>query len=296
MTDLATLMNRAAVRLATGIYRATPFRSVREAYFRSFLSLVRGRRVIRTVEGMTFDLDLGELIDVGVFLQQYERDVVDIIERVTRPGWTVLDIGANMGAHTLRFSKLVGADGRVFAFEPMEFAFSRLVRNISLNRLGNTSAINIALSERTIAAQPVSYRSSWASTGQRRAERGVVDFVKLDDWCAQNGVTQVHVIKLDVDGQEMAVLRGGLATVERWRPVLLIEAGAWHFADDRANPLGWLQARGYRFWDTRTLAETDLPGVRARLPERDAEMAFSINLVASTHPLALTPPGGRLEP
>ena len=288
-------MNRASLRVATGIYRATPFRPLREAYFRTFVRLVRGRRVVRTVEGMTFELDLGELIDVGVFLERYERDVVGFIERLTRPGWTVLDIGANMGAHTLRFSKLVGPGGRVFAFEPMEYAFEKLARNVSLNDATNTQPFRLALSDRNADAQRVSYRSSWALSGERRAESAIVDFRCLDDWCAERRIDDIHVIKLDVDGQELQVLKGGLATIERCRPVLLVEIGAWHFASPEGNPLRLLASRGYRFWETTTLSEMDLTSIRARLPERDDEMTFSINLVAATEPPLGSRPAGSAE-
>jgi FkbM family methyltransferase len=201
---------------------------------------------------------------------------------LTRPGWTVLDIGANMGAHTLRFSKLVGSGGQVFAFEPMEYAFVKLARNVSLNDAANTHPFRLALSDRNADAQRVSYRSSWALSGERRAESAIVDFRRLDDWCAERRIDAIHVIKLDVDGQELQVLKGALATIERCRPVLLVETGAWHFASPEGNPLQLLAGRGYRFWETTTLTETDLVSIRARLPERDDEMAFSINLVAST--------------
>jgi FkbM family methyltransferase len=285
MSDLTGLMNRTAIRLATGVYRATPFRPVREAYFRAFLRLVRGRRVIRTVEGMTFELDLGELIDVGVFLQRYEPDVVSLIERLTRPGWTVLDIGANIGAHTLRFGRLVGPSGRVYAFEPMEYAFAKLVRNLSLNAAEHARPWRLALSDRNAAGQRVGYRSSWASSGERKAESSTVDFRRLDDWCAERGVVDVHLIKLDVDGHERQVVDGGLAMIERCRPILLVEAGAWHFSAPEGNPLQRLAALGYRFWETIALKELDLNGIRARLPERDEEMAVSINLLAAVRPL-----------
>jgi hypothetical protein len=66
----------------------------------------------------------------------------------------------------------------------------------------------------------------------------------------------------------------------------LIEAGAWHFTSPE-NPWQILADLGYRFWDTTTLAETDLAAVRKRLPERDDEMTFSINLVASVDPSPL---------
>ena len=290
MSELTALMNRTALRLATRVYRATPFRPVREAYFRSFLRLVRGRRVIRTVEGMTFELDLGELIDVGIFLQQYERDVVGLIERLTRPGWTVLDIGANIGAHALRFSKLAGASGRVFAFEPMEYAYAKLARNVSLNHTGNIEAFRLALSDRNAPAQTVAYRSSWATSGERRPERATVDFRRLDDWSADRRLDVVNLIKLDVDGHELQVVKGGLATIGRSRPILLIEAGAWHFTAQE-NPWQILADLGYRFWDTATLVETSLAGVRSRLPERDDDMTFSVNLVASVDPLPSREPG-----
>jgi FkbM family methyltransferase len=271
----------AALKAAKHIYRATPFRRVREAYFRVFLKFVRGRRIVRTVEGMRFDLDLGEMIDVGVFLQQYERDIVALIERLTHPGWTVLDVGANIGAHTLRFSRLVGATGRVCAFEPMDYAFGKLVRNVSLNDARNIDMFKLALSDENATARRVGYRSSWATSGERRAESSVVDFMKLDDWCAAHRLSRLDLVKLDVDGHELQVLRGGRGTIERYRPILFIEAGAWHFSSPDSNPLGLLDRLGYRFWETRTLHEVDLAGIRRRLPEHDDEMAFSINLVAA---------------
>lgn len=280
-------INRAALGLATRLYRATPFRRVREAYFHAFLRFVRGRRVIRQVEGMTFELDLGELIDVGIFLEQYERDVVALIERLVRPGHTVLDIGANIGAHTLRFSKLVRPEGRVYAFEPMDYAFSKLTRNLSLNPSANTRPARLALSDRNASNQEVHYRSSWASTGQRTLETSRVDFRRLDDWCDEHGVTSVDLIKMDVDGHEMQALTGGIRLIERSRPPLLMEAGAWHFTGEGGNPLQLLAGLGYRFWETESLVETTLDRIRARLPERDDAMGFSVNLLASPLP----PPG-----
>jgi FkbM family methyltransferase len=279
----------AALTIATRIYRATPFRSLREQYFRLFLRLVRGRRVVRRVEGMTFDLDLGEMIDVGLFLQQYERDVVAVVERVTEPGWTVLDIGANIGAHTLRLSRLVGTTGRVFAFEPMDYAFSKLSRNLLLNEAGNTRAFKLALSDHNADACPVDFRSSWATSGERRRETSSVDLRKLDDWFLEHRLSRLDLIKLDVDGHEWQVLKGGLMSIERYRPILLIEAGAWHFASRETNPLELLASLGYRFWETTNTSEIDVAAVRQRLPERDDDMAFSMNLVASTTALTTFP-------
>jgi FkbM family methyltransferase len=290
MTDLSATINRTAFRLATRVYRATPFQPLREAYFRMFLRLVRGRRVIRVVEGMTFELDLGELIDVGVFLERYERDMVVLIERLTQPAWTVLDIGANIGAHTLRFAKLVGGAGRVFAFEPTDYAYHKLTRNLSLNRFPQASAVQVALGEKNDAARNVTFRSSWRSDGRDSTQQTTVDFARLDDWCREHGVARVDLIKLDVDGNEFPVLAGGLEMLQANHPVVLMEAGAYHFRDPARNPLAVLRNFEYRFWDTKTLQEyPNLDAIRRQLPERDDDLGFSINVLAMT---ALLPPLG----
>lgn len=271
------------IRLARGIYRATPFRPVREAYFQAFLHTVRGRRVVRTVEGMTFDLDLGELIDVGVFLEQFERDIVTLIERLTPAGAVVFDIGANVGAHTLRFAKLVGPSGRVFAFEPTDYAYGKLEKNLSLNAFPQVEALQLALSDHAAARQTVGFRSSWRSDRRQMPSTSIVDFVTLDDWCRHRGIAHVDVVKLDVDGHEYPVLAGGHQILQRSRPAILVETGAWHFAEERRNPLALLRDLGYRFWDTRTLVEfPDLDAIRRRLPERDDRMDLSINVLAMT--------------
>ena len=280
MRSVKTAVNRAAIRLATGIYRATPFQPLREMYFNGFLRLVRNQRVVRTVEGMTFELDLGEMIDACLFLGQFERDIVALIERLTPPGGTVIDIGANVGAHTLRFAKHVGRSGRVLAVEPTDYAYRKLVRNLSLNAYPYVKAVQLALAERPAPRQTIAFRSSWRSDGQQHSATSVVDFVTLDDCCASEGIARVDLMKLDVDGHEFGVLAGGRRVLHDSRPALLMETGAWHFADPGRNPLVLLRDLGYRFWNTKTLEEFgDLETIQQKLP---SDKEISINVLATT--------------
>jgi FkbM family methyltransferase len=280
------VLNQAVLGAAARLYRATPSQRVRQLYFNAFLRFVRGRRIVRDVEGMTFELDLGEMIDVSVLLQQYERDIVALIERLTTPGCTVLDIGANVGAHALRFSKLTGPAGYVYAFEPTDYAYRKLQRNLELNRFPQTRALQLALGEQAALQQPVTFRSSWRSDLTRDTAVTHVDFVALDDWCRAEGVERIDVVKLDVDGHEYPVLAGGQDAIRRSRPAILIEAGAWHFRDAGRSPFVLLQDAGYRFWDTKTLVEyPTLRALAARLPEDDAAMDFSVNVLARMAPL-----------
>jgi FkbM family methyltransferase len=275
-------MTRTAVNVARRIYRSTPVPALRRLYFAVFCRLVRGRRVRATIDGITYDLDLGEIIDVSVYLQQYEREVAAAIRRFCRPGMTALDIGANIGAHTLLISQLVGHGGAVYAFEPTAFAYEKLAQNLSLNDVPQAHAVRAALAERAHPQQTVAFRASWRTDGSRADGRSVVDFIRLDDWARENGVERVDLVKIDIDGNEFPALAGGMELLARSRPTLVMEAVSPHFSDASRNPFALLQGIGYRFRDARTGEEyASVDALARRLPENDREMTMSLNVIAS---------------
>ena len=277
-------MKSIALTLAKRIYRATRPQALRAFYFRLFLRLVRSRKVTTTIEGMRFELDLAELLDVGLLLEEYERDIVRATERYCRPGWVVLDIGANVGAHALRFAQCVGSEGRVFAFEPTDYAYAKLLRNMGLNQFANISAFKLALGEQNLSKYPVAFRSSWRSDNSAVAVTSLVDFRRLDDWAHEHGVERVDLIKLDVDGNEFAVLAGGHNLLTRSHPLLFLETADYHFADPATNPLALLRRLGYAFWNSRDLTPyPDPESVRAALTSRPRH-SDSMNLIATAEP------------
>jgi tRNA G37 N-methylase Trm5 len=93
------------MRAAAGMYRVIS--TVRK--------LVGGGDLVRVVRnGLVWELDLSEGIDLAIFLfGQFESATAKAIERLVRPGAIVLDIGANIGAHTLPLARLVGSEGKV---------------------------------------------------------------------------------------------------------------------------------------------------------------------------------------
>ena len=96
--------------------------------------LGRSDHVVVTRGGLKYELDLFEGIDFVIyFIGGFELNTNRAIRRYARPVMTVLDIGANIGAHTLSLGKLVKPDGRILAFEPAEYAFHKLKRNVQLN-------------------------------------------------------------------------------------------------------------------------------------------------------------------
>jgi len=241
-----------ALRIAKRIYRGTHSLRLRQLYFNLFLRVARGRRRIVTREELTFELDLGEMIDVGLYVEEYEREVAAAIDRLCQPGWCAVDVGANVGGHTLRLAKRVGPTGSVYAFEPTHYAYRKLLRNLSLNTFTNVHAYQIALSDTDDVGRDVAIRSSWRSDGVRTETPEKVVFERLDRWCLENDVVSIQLMKVDVDGREFEVLSGGARLLAGSRPVLLMEAGSYHFKSPERNPFLLLERMGYRFSDAKS--------------------------------------------
>lgn len=203
------------------------------AFARKIVGLDSRARVTRG--GIQWDLDLREGIDLTIFLLgMFERETVLTCRRLITPGDVVLDIGANIGAHTLQLARCVGPGGRVVAFEPTDFAFRKLVTNVGLNP---ELATRIRMEQVMLVEQsgcqvePLLY-SSWplgAQAGLHKQHCGQLMDTKgarvmvLDEYLDQARIEKVAFIKMDVDGHECAVLRGGTATLTRHQPVIVME-------------------------------------------------------------------------
>ena len=115
-------------------------------------------------DGIRWQLDLDEGIDLSIFLFGcFEPSTTKCLKQLVKEGQTVLDIGANIGAHTLQLAKLVGSKGQVIAFEPTVYALNKAQQNISLNpQLAPTIKLEqILLTEPDDSAVPENLYSSW---------------------------------------------------------------------------------------------------------------------------------------
>lgn len=143
-------------------------------------------------------------------------------------GYTVLDIGANIGYYTLIASRLVGASGRVFAFEPGKQTFARLSRNVAINNLQNTYLNDCALGDQT--CEVTFYHSPGNNSGSNslflleRSGSEAVRMTTLDSFILQNEIGHIDLVKMDVEGAEVKVLRGGMGLFSRRdAPLLMTE-------------------------------------------------------------------------
>jgi FkbM family methyltransferase len=134
-----------------------------------------------------------------------------------RPGVTVLDIGANVGAYTLMFATWVGRRGRVFAFEPAPRACEGLRAHVRLNDLDERvtvlqTAIAASAGDAAFAVHPSGGASSLAPASVDRGTRISVATETVDNVCRTYGLLPA-VIKIDVEGAELDVLRGARNTL-----------------------------------------------------------------------------------
>lgn len=175
-----------------------------------------------------------------VLLGTYEPEQTGLLARSLRPGDTFLDLGAHVGFHTLLAARLVGPAGWVVAFEPSPRNARYLRRHLALNGCGNVRVEEAAVSDAAGAARFLHGRGT--GTGRLSGAGGVeVRTVALDGYCAEHGLSPAAV-KIDVEGAELAVLRGAEEILTRCRPLVFLST---HGAEAHGACLRWLRERGY---------------------------------------------------
>lgn len=153
---------------------------------------------------------------------EYEVPVTQLVRRLTRPGMTLVDVGAFCGYYALLFSYLTGEGGAVYAFEPHPETFQYLIRNIRRNDRVNVTAVNIAITGTSGWGCLALHRWSdhhWVASGVGEPSGIRVQTVAMDDFFRSRGWPRVDLIKLDVEGAEHTVLQG-MREVSRRNPQL----------------------------------------------------------------------------
>lgn len=152
--------------------------------------------------------------------EEVEREERLFYRAYVRPGMTLFDVGANVGALSLLFAELAG-DGAVHAFEPAPEIFARLEAAIAAHGNANVIANRVALAD--VAGSQVLHcydgpYHPFASLADRplaaygvdagAARRELVPVTTLDAYCQAHGIARIDLLKIDVEGAELQVLRG----------------------------------------------------------------------------------------
>jgi FkbM family methyltransferase len=216
-------------------------------------------------DGLRWQVDLCEGIDLAIYLRVFETESVSVIRRLLSPGAVAFDIGANIGAHTLPMARSVGPNGKVYAFEPTEFALRKLQSNIELNvdLKGRVVLEQMMLGDATTTLPDQMY-SSWPLTdGSVRHERHGGRLMSttgaqqssVDQYVREAGIRRLDLMKIDVDGYECAVLRGAHSTLMSLRPSIVIEFAPYVLEETGASVEGLseiLRRHGYHLYAAST--------------------------------------------
>ena len=165
----------------------------------------------------------------------YQREELKLFSQYVKPGDTVLDIGANIGSHTLWFANRVGSKegGRVLAFEPQRLTYQTLCANMALNSVMCVDCKHMGVgSAQKIIKVPVlnpEMKNNFGGLSIKDHEEGEdVAIVPID----HINLSSCDFIKIDVEGMEPEVLMGGLKTIYEHKPVIYLEVDR-----DENNPL-----------------------------------------------------------
>lgn len=266
--------------LANGVLRrhAWPLvRTIRERYARLYPDLELEALFDDDVKAC---LSLSSHIEAQLFwqgFQEADESTVLAMKDHLPPDGVFVDCGANIGSFTLVAARHASC-GVVHAFEPSATHLERLRRNVDLNGFLNVRINPTGLSDRTKTARLYMPRggsdltntggaSIFCGTEDRGFESTVEDIrlQRLDDYVREQGLTRIDVVKIDVEGAELQVLRGALDSLDRFRPVVLMEIDLGNLQRAGEDASGLID-----FWTSRNYSIRRLGGMAHGTPIESA--------------------------
>ena len=232
------------------------------------------RRIFRGAQGtvrvndfdgsLSIDLRLSEHMQSRIFwIGYYSQEIVHILNRILREGMVFVDVGANIGELTMVASKRIGSNGRVLAFEPVAKNLLELHKNIRENVLHNAIVVESGLSDYEGEAhiynscgqgaendEHFGLNSIYIGNGEGVAIQSI-PLTTLDRFLQDKPQDRIDVIKIDIEGAELACLRGAEYTLRTFRPHLIIEvqkASSAAGGYEQTEILNFLSPFGYSFF------------------------------------------------
>jgi FkbM family methyltransferase len=263
-----------------------PARLLNRSYLRMPRDPGRSARVLRTSAGDLLQADLGSFQEWHLWVYgSYEDYIARLFSYLVEPGDRCVDVGANIGLHTVRLAKLAGPQGEVIAVEPDPEIARRASENIALNGLANARVIQAAASAsagETVAlyrATDLNPNRAMASLHPHEQLTGPaieVQTITIDQACPG----PVALIKIDVEGHEAAVVAGAAETIARYSPAIVFEYAPQLMADKAQSPFGQLADVGYLMYQINNRRNPITGRCRLELRPLHAQPETGGNLLA----------------
>lgn len=179
-------------------------------------------------KGVQLKADIRDFIGHRLYFA-FKDDAHEKLMNLVKTDFVVLDIGTNIGSTLLQFANLVGENGKAYGFEPDPFNYKNCVQNIELNPFKNVSVSNIGLGNENgefslVVDTPTNRGGNRIQLENVSGKESVkIKVQRLDDWVLASNLKKINLMKIDVEGFEMNVLKGCTQVLKMHHPVLFIE-------------------------------------------------------------------------
>lgn len=220
-----------------------------------------GPHILRTIHGFPMKIDPSRDTGVELSLFQtgtYEKGTLAVLQDLLKHGDCFIDVGANIGLMSVFAAQCVGRTGEIIAFEAHPETYDLLLYNVDINKLTNVKTYAFALGDEDTTAMiyddhEVNRGGASLVAGEDVTRGHEVQVKRLDD--VLSGEIAPAVMKVDVEGYELQVLKGASGMIERTKPALIVEFSAAR--SNRYDPQELLEyIRSFGFYELYKLSGT----------------------------------------
>jgi FkbM family methyltransferase len=193
--------------------------------------------------------------------KSFEYATLSLIRSIIKPDFIILDIGANIGLHSLVMAASLSEKGKIYAFEPIKKTYDILSENVRINGLENKIALfNIGLSDRngmidfsipsSTTVKEDDLDAFYAINYDQNILNESAKVATLDTWISTQNIQKVDLIKIDVEGAELLCFQGAVSFFETHKPIIIMECQESHlkrFDHSIFELLQFLSQFGYAF-------------------------------------------------
>lgn len=209
-----------------------------------FLNMLYHRTQVSLFRTLSNKLTLGTIVKVnGVYYvltcasdlleiaPEYELEVFGRLSEILKPGLVFVDVGAHIGRFSFPIARLLSENGLVIAIEPDPISFKALMMGIRLNGFNNVIGLNIALSEgggSVLLCRKFVTATSSIVERENCSDLVEVPMKSLDSLVKELNIPRVDIVKIDVEGAELQVLRGAILTFKKFKPHVFVEVRSYN--------------------------------------------------------------------
>ncbi len=188
-------------------------------------------QILRLSNGLFYHIDTASYLEWTLFFYgEYDSYIQSIFRSLLRQGDITIDVGANIGIHTLEQARIVGNTGTVYSFEPHPVIYEKLKKNIKLNHMHWVEAFPIALSDQSGNAQLFGFDNANQGTSSlenkmssSKANPLTIQTQTLDSFVTEQKINALHLLKVDIEGHELKFFLGALKTIAQFKPIIVFE-------------------------------------------------------------------------